>query len=98
MTVGGRAKLALLVDRTVSAVNIDFLAQIVADKAVSRRMISVANEVSHLGYDQSEALDQRLDAAEQKIFALRQQNEQPIAQKRLRIFPLGCFSRWNNFL
>ncbi len=70
-TVGGRVKMAQLVDRTVSAVNIDFLAQIVADKAVSRRMISVANEVSHLGYNQSEALDQRLDAAEQKIFALR---------------------------
>jgi replicative DNA helicase len=56
-SVGGRAKMAQLVDRTVSAVNIDFLAQIVADKAVSRRMISVANEVSHLGYDQSEALE-----------------------------------------
>ena len=92
-TVGGRVKMAQLVDRTVSAVNIDFLAQIVADKAVSRRMISVANVVSHLGYDQSEALDQRLDAAEQKIFALRQQKRATNRPEEIADISVGLFQQ-----
>ncbi len=91
--VGGRTKMAQLVDRTVSAVNIDYLAQIVADKAVSRRMISVANEVNQLGYDQSEALDQRLDAAEQKIFALRQQKQARNRPEAIADISIGLFQQ-----
>lgn len=72
--VGGRNKLATLVDRTVSAVNIDGLAQIVAEKYLSRKMISSANLILALGFDQSKPVKERLDAAEQAIFALRLQN------------------------
>lgn len=46
--VGGRAKMAQLVDRTVTSVNVDVLAKIVAEKALSRRMISVGNEINAL--------------------------------------------------
>lgn len=73
--VGGKAKLAQLVDRTVSSVNIDALAKLIADKAVSRRMIAVGNEINRLGYDQISDLPTRLDEAEQKVFALRHQSQ-----------------------
>lgn len=69
--VGGKSKLAQLLDRTVSAINIDALARIVVQKATSRRMIAVGNEIQRLGWNQAEDLDWRLDAAEQKVFALR---------------------------
>lgn len=71
-TVGGKTKMAQLVDRTVSAVNIDALAMLLREKAVSRRMIAVGNEISTLGYDQAQDLSTRLDSAEQRVFALRQ--------------------------
>jgi len=47
-------------DRTVSAVNIDAMAHIVVDKAVSRQMIE--NEITALGRNQIEDIDSRLDA------------------------------------
>lgn len=72
--IGGRNKLASLVDRTVSAVNIDGLAEIVADKYLNRKLISCANLILALGFDQSKPVKERLDAAEQAIFALRHQN------------------------
>lgn len=89
--IGGKAKIAQLVDRTVSAVNVDALAKIVAEKALSRRMISVGNEINILGHDQAQDLDTRLDAAEQKVFALRQKNRESnkpetIADISVRVF------------
>ncbi|MBE9050653.1 AAA family ATPase [Nostocales cyanobacterium LEGE 11386] len=49
--IGGRNKLATVVDRTVSAVNIEGLADIVIRKAARRDLIRVANEINRLGYD-----------------------------------------------
>ncbi|WP_099070711.1 DnaB-like helicase N-terminal domain-containing protein [Nostoc linckia] len=49
--VGGRNKLATVVDRTVSAVNIDYLAGLVIDAFVRRDLIRVANEINRLGYE-----------------------------------------------
>ncbi|QLE60024.1 replicative DNA helicase [Nostoc sp. TCL26-01] len=73
--VGGRNKLATLVDRTVSAVNIDALAEMVMDKYLSRKLISTGNEILKLGFEQSKPLVERLDVAEQKIFSIRHQSQ-----------------------
>lgn len=73
--VGGRNKLASLVDRTVSAVNIDGLAQIVMEKYLSRKLISAANQIRKLACDDSVPLAERLDAAEEKIFSLRHETQ-----------------------
>lgn len=73
--VGGRNKLASLVDRTVSAVNIDALAEMVMDKYLSRKLIKAGNEIVKLGYDLSQPLVERLDAAEQKVFSIRHQTK-----------------------
>ena len=48
--VGGQAKLIQLLERTVSAVNIDSLARLVMDKYLRRELIKVGSEVTDLGY------------------------------------------------
>ena len=74
--VGGQAKLAQLVDRTVSAVNIDQYASLVRDKFLRRRLVRVGQEISHLGYETVTELDEVLDLAEQKVFSITQDRPQ----------------------
>ncbi|MGB8701480.1 MAG: DnaB-like helicase N-terminal domain-containing protein, partial [Thermosynechococcaceae cyanobacterium] len=70
--VGGQGKLAQLVDRTVSAVNVDQYGELIKDKFLRRQLIKAANEVAHLAYDTSKKLEVVLDQAEQKIFGVTQ--------------------------
>ncbi|MDM9379265.1 replicative DNA helicase [Chlorogloeopsis sp. ULAP01] len=74
--VGGRNKLASLVDRTVSAVNIDALAMLVMEKYLRRQLIKTGNEIVQLGYQTEDELPQILDQAEQKVFAIAQERPQ----------------------
>jgi replicative DNA helicase len=74
--VGGRNKLASLVDRTVSAVNIDALASLVMEKYLRRQLIKAGNEIVQLGYQTEAELPQVLDQAEQKVFAITQERPQ----------------------
>jgi replicative DNA helicase len=68
--IGGIAKLAQLVDRTVSAVNIDRYAVLVMDKYLRRSLIYCGNEIAEMGYDTANELEILLDRSEQKIFKL----------------------------
>jgi replicative DNA helicase len=70
--VGGQGKLTQLVDRTVSAVNVDQYAALIKDKYLRRQLIKAANEVVHNAYDTSKKLELVLDQAEQKIFSVTQ--------------------------
>lgn len=74
--VGGQSKLAQLVDRTVSAINIDRYAALVMDKYLRRQLIQAGNEIVQLGYETSIELETVLDQAEQKIFGLTQERPQ----------------------
>jgi replicative DNA helicase len=74
--IGGTAKLAQLVERTVSAVNIDALAALVIDKYIRRQLIKAGNEIVQLGYQATESLENVLDSSEQKIFQLTQTRPQ----------------------
>ena len=74
--VGGQNKLVQLVDRTVSAVNIDQYAQLVTDKYLRRKLIKVGQEISQLGHKTAEELETVLDDAEQKIFNVTQARPQ----------------------
>ncbi|MGB5960168.1 MAG: replicative DNA helicase [Coleofasciculaceae cyanobacterium] len=88
--VGGQAKLAQLVDRTVSAVNIDRYAQLVVEKHLRRQLIQAGNEIVKLGYDTSLELEAVFDQSEQKIFGLTQQRPQqgltPISETLIQTF------------
>jgi replicative DNA helicase len=68
--VGGQSKLAQLVERTVSAVNIDRYAELVMDKFTRRQLIKAGNEIVQLGYETSTELEEVLDHSEQKVFEL----------------------------
>ncbi|MEG4345433.1 replicative DNA helicase [Microcoleus sp. A003_D6] len=74
--VGGLTKLAQLVDRTVSAVNIDQYAALVEDKYQRRKLIEAGNNIVQLGYETSAPLETVLDRAEQEIFSITQERPQ----------------------
>jgi replicative DNA helicase len=74
--VGGQSKLIQLIDRTVSAVNIDQYALLVSDKCMRRKLIQVGSEIAHMGYDASHELEQILDQSEQKLFGVTQDRPQ----------------------
>jgi replicative DNA helicase len=70
--IGGQNKLVQLVERTVSAVNVDSLAVLLMDKFMRRELIQAGNQVGQLGYDLSKPLEQVLDQAEQKVLNVTQ--------------------------
>ena len=74
--IGGQAKIVQLLQRTVSAVNIDQYAVLVAEKYIRRKLIQAGNEIFDLGFQTATKLETILDQAEQKIFALAQNKPQ----------------------
>jgi replicative DNA helicase len=70
--IGGQGRLAQLIDRTISAVNIDQYAQLVTEKYTRRKLIQAGNEIAQLGYDTNASLEKVLDQSEQKVFSLAQ--------------------------
>jgi replicative DNA helicase len=70
--VGGQSQLAQLVDRTISAVNIDQYAQLVNEKYLRRKLIQVGTEITQMGYQADTSLEKVLDQSEQKIFGITQ--------------------------
>jgi replicative DNA helicase len=71
--VGGRNKLAALIESTVSAVNIDALAQLIIDKYQRRRLIKAGNEIVQLGYETETDVNKVIDQAEQKVFNIAEE-------------------------
>lgn len=88
--VGGQSKLAQLVERTVSAVNVDRYAALVVDKYLRRQLIQAGNDIVELGYETSIELETVFDQAEQKIFSLTQKRPQqglvPISETLIQTF------------
>jgi replicative DNA helicase len=88
--VGGQNKLVQLVERTVSAVNVDSLAVLLMDKYLRRELIQAGNLVGQLGYDMGKPLEQVLDQAEQKVLNVTQVRPQagltPVAEIILQTY------------
>lgn len=74
--IGGQIKLAQLVDRTVSAVNIDQYVALIEDKFLRRGLIKAGNEIVQLGHQTALPLQTVLDQAEQKVFGITQDRHQ----------------------
>ncbi|GAA5132454.1 replicative DNA helicase [Thalassotalea piscium] len=71
---GGFVYLAEMMKNTPSAANITAYAEIVRERAVTREMISVANEIAEAGYDtQGRTSADLLDFAETKVFQIAEQ-------------------------
>lgn len=71
-TLGGRSYLVSLANVVPSASHIVNYAQIVQKKATLRRLLGAASEITNLGYQETENIDELLDKAEQKIFGVSQ--------------------------
>ncbi len=71
--VGGAAYLARLIDEVPAAVNVVHYARIIRDKSSLRRLISRANEILKLCYEDQGRLDDVLDYAEGAIFDISEQ-------------------------
>jgi replicative DNA helicase len=72
--VGGFVYLAEMMKNTPSAANITAYATIVRERAVTRELIAVANEIAEAGYDtQGRTSADLLDFAETKVFAIAEQ-------------------------
>ncbi|MEA5511995.1 replicative DNA helicase [Crocosphaera sp. UHCC 0190] len=88
--VGGIDKLMQLVDRTVSAVNIDRYAVLVMEKYLRRQLIAAGHEIVDLGFETTRELDVVLDESEKKIFSLTQKRPQegliPISDTIIKTF------------
>ena len=68
--VGGLEYLVELPERVPTTANVERYIKIVDEKAMLRRLITSANELIALGYDESENVDNIMDMAEKKIFDL----------------------------
>lgn len=88
--VGGIDKLMQLLDRTVSAVNIDRYGALVMEKYLRRQLISSGHEIVELGFETTKELDKILDESENKIFRLTQKRPQegliPIADTLVQTY------------
>ncbi len=68
--VGGTTKLSQLLNRTVSATNVDRYATLVLNKYQRRQLVKVGHEIVELGYDTTAELETIFDTSEEKIFNL----------------------------
>jgi replicative DNA helicase len=75
--VGGVIYLSELTRRVASAAHLRYHAQIVAQKATARDLITVACQIEEKGYDETQDVDELIQEAEAKIFEISQR-----AQKR----------------
>lgn len=72
--IGGRAYLAHLSNFTATSAHVENYGNIIQKKATLRRLISAANEILSLSYDEEEGnIDKILDTSEKKLFNVSQQ-------------------------
>ncbi len=65
--VGGNAYLAELVGGVPSSANLKYYAEIVQKKALARALIDAAVEITELGYDEAQSIEELLDTADKRM-------------------------------
>lgn len=72
--VGGPSYLTELTNYVPTAAHVEQYADIVAGKALRRRLIAVSHEMAELGQDESKALQELIEEAETRLFEVSQQH------------------------
>lgn len=72
--VGGASYLTELTNFVPTAANVEQYAQIVAEKAMRRRLIKVSQDNVELGYNEERLLQELIEEAETKLFEVSQQH------------------------
>ena len=70
--IGGRGRLTELINAVPTASNVASYAKIVKNKANLRRLIQTASDLVQMGYDEEMPVDEIMDHAEKKLFAVSQ--------------------------
>lgn len=82
--VGGSAYIMSLINQTPTSLHAEAYGRIVEETAIRRRMLSSANELAKLAYDQQKSIDTVLGEAEKAIFGISERrirhDLQPIQQ------------------
>lgn len=72
--IGGAAYLTELTNFVPTAAHVEQYAEIVAQKALRRRLIKASQEMVSLGYDESKSLKELVENAESRLFEVSQQH------------------------
>lgn len=72
--IGGPAYLTELTNFVPTAAHVEQYADIVAQKAVRRRLIKTSKELTTLGYDETKAIKELIEEAEANLFEVSQQH------------------------
>jgi len=73
-TVGGSAYLTELTNYVPTAAHAEAYAELVAQKAVRRRLIKASSEISELGFDEDTTTQELLEKAEAELFSVSDQS------------------------
>ena len=74
--IGGINYLAALPEKVPTTANVERYIKIVEEKSILRNLIKVSNEITTLGYSETEEVDAIMDSAEKKIFDIMQKKNQ----------------------
>jgi replicative DNA helicase len=72
--IGGPQYLTELTNFVPTAAHVEQYAEIVAQKAMRRRLIHTSSEISQLGYDEARSLKELIEEAETRLFQVSQQH------------------------
>ncbi len=72
--IGGASYLTELTNFVPTAAHVEQYADIVAQKALRRRLIGASQDMVELGYDESKSLKELIEEAESRLFAVSQQH------------------------
>ncbi len=73
-SVGGASYLTELTNFVPTATHVEQYAEIVAQKALRRKLIKVSQQMVSLGFDESKALHELIEEAESSLFAVSEQH------------------------
>ncbi|GFE72034.1 replicative DNA helicase [Chroococcus sp. FPU101] len=93
--VGGLARLAQLVDRTVSAINIDRYAALVMDKYLRRELSRTGMQIHDLAHDTTSELNTILYQSEQQLFQVSNRKQSSKTQPNLDV-AIAAFNELEN--
>lgn len=73
-TVGGASYLTELTNYVPTAAHLEQYAQIVADKAIRRRLIAASKDIASIGFDENKSLQELIEEAETRLFEVSQRH------------------------
>jgi replicative DNA helicase len=72
--IGGASFLTELTNFVPTAAHLEQYAQIVADKAIRRRLISASQDIASIGFDENKSLQELIEEAETRLFEVSQRH------------------------